>query len=276
MTENITAQDYEAFRLFLEEVCGIVLGDNKQYLIYSRLRHLMEKYEINTLGELVSQAKKDNGVVLRGRIIDAMTTNETSWFRDSYPYDVLKEVIYPELVEKGNTDVRIWSAASSTGQEPYSISIITDEFLRSRFNSLSNVQIVATDISQGVLNSAKHGVYDSISIGRGLSEERIQRYFDSLNGNWIVKDAIRKRIKFTDLNLTHNFSTMGKFDVIYCRNVLIYFSSAVKYDIIQRMSASLKPEGYLILGGSESIPQGLDKFGIIRYKNGMVYKLLPS
>ena len=156
MNQSISARDYDSFRLFLEEACGIVLGENKQYLVASRLNRLLRELEIESVGELINRVKKQSSSSLRERIIDAMTTNETFWFRDNHPYVVLKDLILPELAKRRSAQVRIWSAACSSGQEPYSISMIIQEYLQSRPGSLTNnLQIIGTDISPTMLESGR-------------------------------------------------------------------------------------------------------------------------
>lgn len=214
---------------------------------------------------------------LRERILDAMTTNETSWFRDRYPYDILKEHILPELATQRGNSARIWSAACSSGQEPYSISMTVQEFQQQRPGSLpgAGVEIVATDISPTVLADAKAGVFDSLSISRGLTPERRDRFFQLQAGgkHWEVRPEIRQRVRFRDLNLMTSYAALGKFDVVYCRNVLIYFSTDLKRDIIKRIAGTLKPKGYLFLGGSESIANYSDDFEMLRLPSGVVYRL---
>lgn len=270
-TIKIAPEDYTAFREFLEDVSGIVLGENKHYLVTSRLARLMNEFALVSFSELMGKMKQDSK--LRHRVMDAMTTNETSWFRDSYPFDTLKEKIYPEFAKLKLAQVRIWSAACSTGQEPYSISMATSEFLLNRPGSLpaNAVQIIGTDISTSVLAQARDALYEGTAATRGLSPERKRRFFRQVGDNWQVIEDVRNRISFRELNLMQSFASLAKFDVIYCRNVLIYFSAELKRDIMQRMTQLLKPHGYLILGGSESISGYSDDYEVVRWKNGVIY-----
>lgn len=270
----LTPDEYQAFRAFLEDACGIVLGDNKHYLVVSRLNRLLGEEGIETLGELVQRLKGARRDGLRERIIEAMTTNETYWFRDGYPFEVLKSRILPELAET-RAPVRIWSAACSSGQEPYSISIAVQEFLGARPGVLGAVEVVATDISPGILKTARDARYDAMAVGRGLSEERKRRFFIDRGEQWEVRPEIRGRVRFTSANLLQSYSLLGRFDVIFCRNVLIYFSSDSKRDIIGRMARALNPGGYLFLGSSESITQYSDQFELVRCNPGVVYRLKP-
>lgn len=273
MTATITENDYKAFRDCLEKASGILLGDNKQYLVTSRLTRLMNEYELESFSLLMSRMKSDSKV--RQRIMDAMTTNETSWFRDTYPFDILKEKLLPELAVKQPREVRIWSAACSTGQEPYSLSMAAHEYLLSKPGSLptNGIQIIGTDISPTVLKTAQSGAFEQVALSRGLSPERKQRYFRQVNGDWEVIKEIKNRVSFREFNLMQNYALLGKFDIIYCRNVLIYFSSELKRDILSRMARALKPGGHLVLGGSESISNYSDGFDLVRWRNGVIYKL---
>ncbi len=272
-SDSITTEDYKAFRIFLEDASGIVLGDNKQYLVTSRLTRLMADAEILNFSSLMARMKSDSR--LCQRIMDAMTTNETSWFRDNYPFDILKEKLLPEIAKKQPRQVRIWSAACSTGQEPYSLSMMVQEYLQAMPGSLATtpVQITGTDISPRVLEVAKSGRYEGIAVSRGLSPERQKRFFQEIGDSWEVSKNIKQRVVFRELNLMQSYMLLGRFDIIYCRNVLIYFSTDLKRDILSRMAKSLNPGGYLVLGGSESISNYSDEFVLIRWKNGVIYQL---
>jgi len=273
VTSTITTEDYQSFRKFLEDACGIVLGDNKQYLVTSRLTKLISDNEIDSFSTLMKRMKVDGR--LRHHIMDAMTTNETSWFRDIYPFDILKEKLLPELIKTESRTIRIWSAACSTGQEPYSLSMMVQEYLQSKPGSLSTnaVQIIGTDISPSVLAIAKSGVYEGVAVSRGLPQERKARFFRETSAGWEVSADIKKRVSFRELNLMQNYTLLGRFDIIYCRNVLIYFSIELKRDILARMAKCLNPGGFLVLGGSESITNYSDEFDLIRWRNGVIYQL---
>jgi len=272
---TITTEDYQSFRKFLEDVSGIVLGDNKQYLVTSRLTKLISDSEIDSFGTLMKRMKTDGK--LCNRIMDAMTTNETSWFRDVYPFDILKEKLLPERVKIQPRTIRIWSAACSTGQEPYSLSMMIQEYLQSKPGSLSTdaVQIIGTDISPSVLAVAKSGVYEGVAVSRGLPQERKAKFFREVSTGWEVNADIKKRVSFRELNLMQNYTLLGRFDIIYCRNVLIYFSTELKRDILARMATCLNPGGFLVLGGSESITNYSNEFNLIRWRNGVIYQLKP-
>jgi len=268
-------QDFQLFREFLEKACGIVLGDNKQYLVSSRLNRLLEQEGIKSLGELVRRIQTHPRSGLRESVVDAMTTNETLWFRDAYPFEVLKNRLIPEFI-KGNPGqrLRMWSAACSSGQEPYSLSMAIEEFERSNLGQLrAGAQIVATDLSGGILAAAKSAEYDSLSVGRGLSQDRLLKYFDQkVSGRWTVKPPLRSRVEFRALNLLDSYAGLGKFDIVFCRNVLIYFSADVKKDILKRIHATLKPGGYLMLGASEALNGLPELYQMVQCSPGIVYQ----
>ncbi|WP_191600990.1 CheR family methyltransferase [Marinomonas algicola] len=269
-TSVITPQGYIKFRQYLEKVCGIMLSDNKQYLVASRLGKLIEREGIAKLEDLVSLLERNSK--LKEEVINAMTTNETLWFRDSHPFDILKKLILPELSDR---PIRIWSAAASTGQEAYSISMVIDEYKSMNPGKLrAGEKIIATDICTNILQHAKQAEYDSLAIVRGLNESMQKRYFDKLDsGSWRIKSPIKSRVDFRYLNLIDSYAGLGKFDVIFCRNVLIYFSAELKLDILTRMHKALNPGGYLFLGGSEALSGLSSLFEIVQCHPGIVYRV---
>lgn len=264
--------EYLQFRQYLETACGIMLGDNKNYLIDSRLRKLMKDQNIQSLGDLVREIDRPGARSLRQEVIDAMTTNETLWFRDRHPFTFLQDKLLPELA-KNPGEIAIWCAACSSGQEPFSISICVEEMRRRNMNLANKqVRILATDISSRVLEQARKGIYEPLALKRGMSDERLSQHFKAISdGSWEINPEIRRRIEFRPINLKENFITIGKFDVVFCRNVLIYFSSDLQQQIITNIHRVLKPGGYLFLGGSET-PKGLnDLFEIQYYTPGVIY-----
>jgi len=267
--------DFDEFRIFLEKACGILLGSNKQYLVSSRLNKMLEQQGIKSLGELVQRMQAQPRSGLREQVVDAMTTNETLWFRDGYPFELLKSKVLPEMLKAApGQKLRIWSAACSSGQEPYSLSMAIDEFERSNFGQLrAGLQIVATELSPSMLSNCKSGEYESLAMGRGLSVERLQRYFD-LKGpaRWAVKAPIKSRVEFRALNLLDSYAGLGKFDLVFCRNVLIYFSAELKKDILLRIHSTLKSGGYLFLGASEALNGLPDHYQMVQCNPGIIYK----
>lgn len=272
---QITAQGFALFRDFLQEACGILLGDNKEYLVSSRLSSIMLEINCTTLDELVKAMKGAAGTRLRERVVDAMTTNETLWFRDVHPFNILRDRLLPELAVKvGAQPLRVWSAACSSGQEPYSISMTLEEFKRSKPGMLkAGERVVATDISPTMLDHAKKGEYDMLAVGRGLQKDRLERYFIKLpDGGWKVRPEIQSRVEFRALNLLSTYTLLGKFDIVFCRNVLIYFSSELKLEILRKIHAQLKPGGYLFLGASESLGHLNDLYEMVHCSPGIIYR----
>lgn len=268
-------QDFDEFRIFLEKACGILLGSNKQYLVSSRLNKMLEQQGIKSLGELVQRMQAQPRSGLREQVVDAMTTNETLWFRDGYPFELLKNKVLPEMLKAApGQKLRIWSAACSSGQEPYSLSMAIDEFERSNFGQLrAGLQIVATELSPSMLSNCKSGEYESLAMGRGLSPERLQRFFDPKGpARWAVKAPIKSRVEFRALNLLDSFAGLGKFDLVFCRNVLIYFSAELKKDILLRIHGTLKPGGYLFLGASEALNGLPDHYRMVQCNPGIIYQ----
>ena len=266
---------YKQFSDFLEVQCGIVLGGNKQYLVKSRLIPLMAQFSVPKLSDLIQQSMSYKNRELRTAVIDAMTTNETLWFRDKYPFELLTTKLFPEILEKKKS-IKMWSAASSSGQEAYSIAMTVNEYQKKKAVLGMNVQITGTDISNTMLDQCKMGVYDTLALSRGLSDERKRQFFEPTNdasGKLQVKPEIKKMTNFRYFNLLDSYTLLGKFDIIFCRNVLIYFSSDVKSKIINQFAGALNPGGYLVLGASESISGLTDKFDMIRCNPGIIYKL---
>jgi len=266
-------KSYHQFRTFLEQQCGIVLGENKQYLVKSRLAPLMSKFDVSSLGELVTRTLSPVERQLRAAVIDAMTTNETLWFRDDYPFKLLKSKLLPDFSNR-RTPVKIWSAASSSGQEPYSIAMSVLEYQQSNPGAFPRgVQVIGTDISSTMLEHCKYGHYDSLALARGLSPERKRQFFeDGDNGMLKIKDEVKKMVNFRPLNLLNSYSLMGRFDIVFCRNVLIYFSPEIKAQIISQIHDTLNEGGYLLLGASESLSGLSDGFNMLRCNPGIIYQ----
>lgn len=266
---------YKQFSGFLEAQAGIVLGPNKQYLVKSRLTPLMASCGIATLEDLIQRSMNARDRDLKMQVIDAMTTNETLWFRDVYPFQLLTDKLFPELGKAGRP-IKIWSAASSSGQEPYSIAMMALEHQFKKPGTLSgSVQIVGTDISQTMLNQCKEGIYDSLALARGLSPERKRQFFEPLGdgSRMKVSDRVKKLVSFKHFNLLDSYTSLGKFDIIFCRNVLIYFSPEIKSKILNQFANSLNSGGYLMLGASESLSGLTDRFDMVRCNPGIIYKL---
>jgi chemotaxis protein methyltransferase CheR len=254
----VTPLDYEFLRRLLKERSGLDLSSDKQYLVESRLIPLARRVGLSGIPELVARLKGGTDP-LTAEVVEAMTTNETFFFRDKIPFDHLKEAVLPTLVQAraGRRSLRIWCAASSTGQEPYSIAMCVKEFA-----GLSGwrVEIVATDLSLAVLEKSKSGLFSQFEVQRGLPIQMLVKYFTQAGELWQLNADIRGMVQHRQLNLLQDFSHLGTFDVIFCRNVLIYFDQDTKIGIFERMSKMLEPDGVLALGAAESVVGITDAF----------------
>ncbi len=274
---QISDLQYHRFAIFLQSKSGIVLGEGKKYLVTSRLSSLITKYKCDCMDTLITLIVEEKDRALVDDAIDAMTTNETLWFRDTYPYLALQNVIIPDLVARGvDKQVRIWSAACSSGQEPYSIAITIQEMMGRMIHiDPSLVQIVGTDLSSEMLQRCHDGLYDAHALSRGLTAERRAKFFKPTHNPSLMRidPRISRMVEFRPLNLLGSYALMGHFDVIFCRNVLIYFNHEVKRQILQKFLYCLNPGGYLILGSTETVTGVADKFEMIRCHPGIIYKL---
>ncbi|HBI14163.1 MAG TPA: chemotaxis protein [Desulfobulbaceae bacterium] len=274
----ITIDEFRLIRDYVEKHCGIHLSDDKTYLVETRLTTMMFEQGCNTFGDLYNRAVLDKTHTLRDKIIEAITTNETFWFRDIHPFSILTELVlkqYADEIAAGKRNkIRFWCCACSTGQEPYSIAMTFLEFIR-HYPRLKpeNIEILATDISSTVLFLGKLGRYDNLAITRGLGEEYRDRYFVQNNKIWTISDEVKKMVRFQKLNLQESFNHLGKQDIIFCRNILIYFSLEFKQDILKRIAALLRPGGYLFLGASESIIMYTQEYEMQRHAMGLYYQV---
>lgn len=270
-----TDADYRAFCELLERYSGISLGEGKQYLVVSRLRTLMKDEGLESLDGIINKMKQDPRGTVTMKVIDAMTTNETLWFRDVHPFEILKNQVLQEHYKgQPSRPLRIWSAACSTGQEPYSISMSLEEYYsKNPGTGRASSKIVATDLSDTVLAMARQGEYASLAIGRGLSPERLKRFFTPMSdGRSKIKPEIASRVEFRKLNLLDSYALLGRYDVIFCRNVLIYFTADVKKQILTKIHGCLNPGGTLFLGGSESLNGMSDLYEMVHCRPGIIYR----
>jgi len=266
---------FERFCQFLQNQSGIVLGAEQRYLVSAKLGTLLREHGIDNLHELLEQLEKYPFGRLREQVIDAMCIHETLWFRDGHPFEAFKEHLLPaRLAEARHAPLRIWSAAAASGQEPYSIAMSIDEFERSQSGLFrSGTEIIASELSTRMLAVCERGEYDALAIRRGLSAERLARYFKPIDeSHWRVLPTIRQRVTFRLQNLLDSYAMLGQFDIIFCRNVLIYFSQAIRESIIKRLHERLKPSGYLLLGATESLGGLGDYFKTVRCKQSIVYQ----
>ena len=270
---EITLNEYKIIQQFLSQSCGIVLGENKQYLVKNRLAGLLVKYDLASFSELSASLQASSLVAMKVKtaVIDAMTTNETFWFRDDLQFLELKEKIFPEIFKQKTGTIKVWSAACSSGQEPYSISMCAEDASQ-QVGTNRNVQIIGTDISESILKEAKTAVYSELALSRGLDAQIKNRFFQKTHGGYKPNPEIIRKVRFQQFNLLKPFSVLGRFDVIFCRNVLIYFSDEVKRDILIRMENSLEPGGYIFLSSTESMPSDIREFKPVRDGNVRYFK----
>ncbi|MGK0465201.1 CheR family methyltransferase [Clostridium sp.] len=255
---NLSTKEFSEMRKYIEEKCGIIISLEKSYLIESRLSKLLVEFNCNTFEEFYKLIYNSMNDTITEKVIDAITTNETLWFRDKKPWDVLENILMPRYIKMLREDkrkkIRIWSAGCSTGQEPYTIAMIIHNYLEK--NNILDIQtsqfeIMATDISGAVISLARVGRYDAISIMRGLPEIYKKKYFVQEGRIYTIKEDIKSMIKFYKFNLQKSFFSFGKFDLIFCRYVTIYFSETLKNDLLQRLANSLEKLGNVFLGSSE-------------------------
>jgi len=272
---RITEPEYILMKKYIEEHCGICLEKDKEYLIESRLADLLVETGCGSFQEFHLKARsEDHTGELRDRIVDAMTTNETSWFRDKNAWDYLKEAAVPMLlnlaVETGKASV--WSAAASTGQEAYSLVMLLDEAVKERGQPslLEKIEITATDISSSALITAISAQYDNIAINRGLTQDMKEKYFHKSGNLWVFDQELKNRVRFEKFNLQNDFIFPDNFDLILCRYVSIYFSDTFKRELFSKMAKVLKPGGILLLGATESLREFSYDFEISYYKSTVI------
>ncbi len=242
----------------IRDLCGVVIDEHKGYLIEQRLTPIADEYNCKSFSELYHKLRYTHDENFEQKVIDAITTQETLFFRDTLPYEALQYKVLPELIDArekqviGKTRIRIWSAACSTGQEPYSIAMVICELIPDVHENW-DVQILATDISDEAIKQASRGEYSEYEIGRGMKPEMLKKYFIKTPTGWKVRDELRSLIAFRKLNLLKPFVGVGPFDVIFCRNIAIYFEPDVRKDLFKRITEVLTPDGYLFVGSSESL-----------------------
>lgn len=273
----INHEEFVLLREYIQKECGIVVGDEKVYLIESRLARLVVETNCKSFKEFYLKAKSDVTRKLRDKIIDAMTTNETLWFRDMKPWTILKEVIIPKFIDDLRTGkkqrITVWSAAASTGQEPYSFAMLIDEAIK-REPKVSREQfyILATDISPSALYMAISGRFNSIAMARGMLPGYKDKYFTDTNGVAEIIPEIKKMVVFKQFNLQHDFSKIPTCDLIFCRNVAIYFSPDFKKELFKKIYSKTDKDGYFFIGSTESLIGYSDDFEQLEYQKGVYYK----
>lgn len=248
----LSQSEFSFMQDFLKSEAAIVLEGGKEYLVETRLSPLLRKSGINSLSVLIAELRKNIAHPLRRSVIEALTTNETSFFRDLEPFEVLKSVVLPDLIARRKTTKKltVWSAACSSGQEPYSIAMT----IRENFPALSDweITIEATDLSTAILERAKRGVFSQMEVNRGLPVTYLVKYFKKTGTEWQISDAIRKAVRFSELNLMKPLSALPPIDIVFIRNVLIYFDLKTKEQIFAQIRTVMRPDGYLFLGSAET------------------------
>jgi chemotaxis protein methyltransferase CheR len=277
--KKITPDEVKILSQYIYSISGISLDEKKTYLIETRLKDILETEGCNSYGELYTRSKTDSSRTIERKIIDAITTNETLFFRDSSPFDMFKHKIMPELIDRRTAvasgtmpiPIRIWSAACSTGQEIYSLAIIIKELLPNikRYN----IKLLGTDISDQAIAKASYGHYNKFEIERGLDNEKLQRYFTQNNNGWKIRDDIRAMVLFQKINLMNSLAGVGKFDIVLCRNVAIYFNNEDRKKLFDKIAGVLEPDGYLIVGSTESLTGITQRFEPQRHLRSVFYKL---
>jgi chemotaxis protein methyltransferase CheR len=276
LSVKIKPEEIQLFSKYIYGISGIHIEASKAYLLETRLGRIMESEKCSSYSEFYHKIKADGSKALEKKVIDAITTNETLFFRDSSPFDLLKHKIIPEVID-GHTSgvmpkpIRIWSAACSTGQEIYSIAIILKELLGKI--QPYNIKLMGTDLSDAAIKQASYGTYNKFEIERGLPGSQLQRYFVASGDNWRIKDEIRSMATFRKFNLMHPFSSLGKFDIIFCRNVAIYFTLDDRKKLFNKIADALEPGGYLIIGSTESLTGVCPRFVPKRHLKSIFYQL---
>jgi chemotaxis protein methyltransferase CheR len=249
----ISASDYAFLQTMLKTRSGLVLAADKGYLIESRLLPVARQFGCATIGDLVTRLRSPAGHAEVQSVVEAMTTNESFFFRDKLPFDAFQATVLPALLKRTPPGqvIRIWCAAASSGQEPYSLAMLLSE--NAAIVAGRRIEIIATDISQPILERARDGIYTQFEVQRGLPVQYLAKYFTKTGDRWQISPQIRSMVTYKYINLLESFLQLGVFDVVFCRNVLIYFDVETKRDVLDRMSMVMRPEAVLVLGGAETV-----------------------
>jgi chemotaxis protein methyltransferase CheR len=268
----MTPSEFEFLKTFLKTRSGLVLSNDKQYLVESRLLPIARNSKLETLSAVIQTLQRGGNRALETEVIEAMTTNESFFFRDKTPFDHFRDTMLPALLESRATrkQLKIWCAAASTGQEPYSLGICLKE--EAAKMPAWRTRILGTDLSQEVLEKAKAGLYSQFEVQRGLPIQMLLKYFEQKGDMWQINAAMRAMVEWRKLNLLESFSHLGEFDIIFCRNVLIYFDQATKSEILDRLAKSIPDDGYLVLGAAETVVGLTDAFKPVPGKRGLFQK----
>ena len=247
----LNAADYAFLADFLRRRSGLSITSEKAYLIESRLKPVASRLGFKSAADLVRRLRTADETVARA-VTDAMTTNETSFFRDKVPFDQFRDVMLPALMtaRREQSRLRIWCSAASSGQEPYSLAMVIDAMPQLAGWS---IDLLASDINAEMIDRGKEGLYNQFEVLRGLPIQMLARHFHNEGGEWRLSSSIRGRVQFEVFNLLDSYERFGQFDVIFCRNVLIYFDQSMKHDVLGRLADALAPDGYLVLGAAETV-----------------------
>ena len=272
----MTPQDFDYLRQMLRQRSGLVLSAEKQYLAESRLLPLARKHGLASLTELVARLRAATIAPLDVEVVEAMTTNESFFFRDKVPFEHFRAVIMPALIAAREKEkrIRIWCTACACGQEPYSLAMSLKEFGRELAGW--RVEIIATDISNDVLEKAKTGIYSQFEVQRGLPIQNLVKFFAQVGEAWQIAPEIRAMVQFRPLNLLHDFSGLGSFDLVFCRNVLIYFDQDTKISVLNRIARQMPADGFLILGAAETVVGLTDAFRPLVDQRGLYVPNVPA
>jgi len=273
---HLQPQERQEVTQYIYSICSIALDHSKDYLIEGRLNPLLEATGSNTFAQFISRARDDRSGALDRRIIDQITTGETLFFRDSAPFDLLRYKVVPELVDRrrgagARIPIRVWSAACSTGQEVYSLGIVLRETLGD--TNRYDIKILGTDISDQAVARASAGYFSEIEMARGLGDAARLRYFTPDPKGWKIRDEIRALATFKKLNLMNDFSSLGKFDIVFCRNVAIYFNEKDRASLFNRIEQRMERDGYLVIGAMESLTGICPQLESRRHLRSVFYQL---
>lgn len=261
--------DFELYKDLLYSKSGLQLTPDKSYLLDSRLTPISKKWGFPSLDVMTGTLRGLPDPALVKDIVEAMTTNETSFFRDTRPFDNFEKYVLPHMIEHRAREkrLRIWCAASSSGQEPYSLAMILKE--KAALIPNWNIEILATDISDDILEQARRGLYSQFEVQRGLPVTYLMKYFVQDNEKWQISADIKRMVRFENFNLLDSMASLGTFDIIFCRNVLIYFDNQTKTSVLEKMSSQIMPDGFLFLGGAETVLGISDKFKLMEGTKGL-------
>jgi chemotaxis protein methyltransferase CheR len=271
---HLSRPTFDELRGAVHRLCGIMLSEDKAYLIRHRLEPVVRDHGLAGFEELARRLRAPGGAALHDAVVEAITTGETSFFRDGHPFEAFRRHVLPQLVARG-ARARLWCAAAATGQEPYSAAMLVCDALdahRARGGAEVPVSILATDVSARALAAARRGEYTRQELSRGLTAAQVARYFERRGERWRVREAVRRLVEFRRANLVQPFAALGAFDAIFCRNVLIYFDDDTRRRVCGQLHAALADGGWLLLGSAESLYGIADGFEAVRLGDTLLYR----